>query len=230
MTNAEYSADQVRRSVVQRLEDLRRSGVTHWKKIKPVLVPPVSGTLVSSSQRSGNLTAVPARSQDPISVAAMPAPIHDASSSVSSLISIAKTNLFDELASSELAKKKTIAPSTSPPACVTFQPLDLPLAERVSGLAALAQRVATCTRCQELAATRTQTVFGVGNPQAKILFIGEAPGADEDKQGEPFVGRAGQLLNDVIKACRLRREDIYNCHTRNKSSDYFRSGTQSINF
>ena len=57
---------------------------------------------------------------------------------------------------------------------------------------------------------RTQTVFGVGNPHAKLVFIGEAPGADEDRQGEPFVGRAGQLLTDIItKGMKLRREDVY---------------------
>ncbi len=67
-------------------------------------------------------------------------------------------------------------------------------------------------RCPELASTRTQTVFGVGNPQARIVFVGEAPGADEDAQGEPFVGRAGKLLNDIIKACRLTREEIYICN------------------
>jgi DNA polymerase len=60
-----------------------------------------------------------------------------------------------------------------------------------------------------LASTRTQTVFGVGNPNAKICFFGEAPGADEDRQGEPFVGRAGQLLTKMIQACGLQREDIY---------------------
>ena len=73
----------------------------------------------------------------------------------------------------------------------------------------LAQEVAGCTRCHELACTRTQTVFGVGDPQARLVFLGEAPGADEDKQGEPFVGRAGQLLNKILEACGLRREDVY---------------------
>ena len=76
----------------------------------------------------------------------------------------------------------------------------------------LQREVAGCTRCTELACTRTQTVFGVGDPQARLCFIGEAPGADEDKQGEPFVGRAGQLLNKIIEACRLRREDVYICN------------------
>ena len=61
-----------------------------------------------------------------------------------------------------------------------------------------------------LGANRTQTVFGVGNPHAKLVFVGEAPGADEDRQGEPFVGRAGQLLTDIItKGMKLRREDVY---------------------
>lgn len=75
-------------------------------------------------------------------------------------------------------------------------------------LDALRATVAACTRC-ELHATRTQTVFGVGNPSARWMFIGEAPGADEDRQGEPFVGRAGQLLTSMIRALGLRREDVY---------------------
>jgi uracil-DNA glycosylase family 4 len=73
----------------------------------------------------------------------------------------------------------------------------------------LQQEVAACTLCGELAATRTQTVYGVGNPRARLCFLGEAPGADEDRRGEPFVGRAGQLLDKMIVACRMRREDVY---------------------
>jgi uracil-DNA glycosylase len=76
-------------------------------------------------------------------------------------------------------------------------------------LEVLRQEVAPCTRCHELATTRTQTVFGVGNPQARLCFMGEAPGADEDKRGEPFVGRAGQLLDKIIEACQLKREGVY---------------------
>jgi DNA polymerase len=72
----------------------------------------------------------------------------------------------------------------------------------------LRHRVAACTRC-ELHATRTQTVFGVGNRAARWMFIGEAPGAEEDRQGEPFVGRAGQLLTSMLKALGLAREDVY---------------------
>ena len=73
---------------------------------------------------------------------------------------------------------------------------------------ALAESVRRCTRCG-LHATRTQTVFGVGRRDAALMVIGEAPGAEEDRQGEPFVGPAGQLLNAMLRAIKLRREDVY---------------------
>ncbi len=72
----------------------------------------------------------------------------------------------------------------------------------------LRQRVAECTRCP-LHASRTQTVFGVGSATAQLLIIGEAPGAEEDRQGEPFVGRAGQLLNAMLAAIGLTRDEVY---------------------
>lgn len=81
-----------------------------------------------------------------------------------------------------------------------------------AALAQVCETVAKCTRCRELAETRTQTVFGVGNPTARVLFLGEAPGADEDRLGEPFVGRGGQLLDKIIEASKLKREEIYICN------------------
>ena len=76
-------------------------------------------------------------------------------------------------------------------------------------LEALREHIGDCQRCK-LAPHRTQIVFGVGNPQARLVFVGEAPGRDEDRQGEPFVGRAGQLLTEIItKGMKLRREDVY---------------------
>ena len=66
-----------------------------------------------------------------------------------------------------------------------------------------------CSRCKLHTLGRKQVVFGVGNPAADLMFVGEAPGADEDIQGEPFVGRAGQLLTKIIEAINLRREDVY---------------------
>jgi len=85
----------------------------------------------------------------------------------------------------------------------------LTLDERNEQLKVLNEKVCQCTLCDELATTRTQTVFGVGNPQTRLLLFGEAPGADEDRQGEPFVGRAGQLLDKIIEACTLKRSEIY---------------------
>lgn len=72
--------------------------------------------------------------------------------------------------------------------------------------------VKACTKCP-LHKTRTQTVFGSGNPKAQLVFVGEAPGAEEDRQGLPFVGRAGQLLTDIIvKGMKMKREDVYICN------------------
>jgi DNA polymerase len=77
--------------------------------------------------------------------------------------------------------------------------------ETLESLGAIAS---ACVRCR-LSGSRTQVVYGTGNPNADLMFIGEAPGRDEDLQGEPFVGRAGQLLTDIIKAMKLTRGDVY---------------------
>jgi uracil-DNA glycosylase family 4 len=81
--------------------------------------------------------------------------------------------------------------------------------DRGRALEIVQTEVAGCTQCGELAAARTQTVFGAGPGQARLVFLGEAPGADEDATGLPFVGRAGQLLTKIIEACTLRRDDVY---------------------
>jgi DNA polymerase len=84
--------------------------------------------------------------------------------------------------------------------------------QRRHELTVLAERVSTCPRCAELAATRTQTVFGTGPVDTELCLIGEAPGADEDRTGEPFVGAAGQLLNRILAACGMKREEVYICN------------------
>jgi DNA polymerase len=84
--------------------------------------------------------------------------------------------------------------------------------ERRHELKVLAERVSICPRCAELVSTRTQTVFGVGPLDPPLLLIGEAPGADEDRLGEPFVGAAGQLLNRILQACGFRRDEVYICN------------------
>src|SRR2546423_13104660 len=84
-----------------------------------------------------------------------------------------------------------------------------PAIDKAALLGPIQARVAVCTKCPHLARSRTQTVFGVGNSDAELMFIGEAPGADEDARGEPFVGRAGQLLTRIIETMGLTRDEVY---------------------
>ena len=97
------------------------------------------------------------------------------------------------------------------PVPVVAEQPKLDSAERVARLTVLATTVAGCTKC-ELHATRTQTVFARGNPDAELVFIGEGPGADEDVQGLPFVGKAGQLLDKMIAAMGLSEGEVYICN------------------
>jgi len=120
-------------------------------------------------------------------------------------------------AQSQPAQSQPAPPASSaqPPASPARAAASSPPAaggDKLAQLDVLKAEVAACTLCEELASTRTQTVFGVGNPNARLCFFGEAPGADEDRVGEPFVGRAGQLLDKIIEACKLRREDVYICN------------------
>ncbi len=80
-----------------------------------------------------------------------------------------------------------------------------------AGLQLVREELGDCQRCK-LCSTRTNIVFGVGNPDAHLVFVGEAPGADEDAQGEPFVGKAGQLLTKMIEAMGYARGDVYICN------------------
>jgi DNA polymerase len=106
-------------------------------------------------------------------------------------------------------------PAPAPALFEETPPAAAPAAEtgdRAAALAAIDAEVCDCHKCG-LSATRTHTVFGSGNPDAQLVFVGEAPGADEDRQGKPFVGKAGQLLTDIIvKGMKLRREDVYICN------------------
>jgi len=119
-----------------------------------------------------------------------------------------------------LPRQPPAAPSqedASVPQDLFAEPEDRPAgalspARRRQELATLAETVSGCTRCKELASTRTQTVFGVGPLDADVCFVGEAPGADEDRQGEPFVGAAGKLLDRIIVACGFQRNEVYICN------------------
>ncbi len=92
---------------------------------------------------------------------------------------------------------------------LSLERLQFVVPNKANLLAPVRERVRVCTKCPHLACSRTQTVFGVGNPDAELMFIGEAPGVDEDKQGEPFVGRAGQLLTRIIETMGFTRREVY---------------------
>ncbi len=174
------------RMLRQSLEDLQRAGVSHV----PRQMAEVAALLSRPSERASPAASTSApRAASPAANQTQPEQSPHPARTAS------------------LPQEQSAAMSQSSPLCPT-----LSRNQREAQLKGQAGQVAACTRCQELADTRTQTVFGVGNPEAEIMFVGEAPGADEDSQGEPFVGRAGQLLNKIIEACELTREEIYICN------------------
>jgi uracil-DNA glycosylase len=107
------------------------------------------------------------------------------------------------------ARKSSAAakPADIPPVLTSH--LEQGVTDPIAALKLIREDLGDCTRCKLHKQGRKQIVFGVGNPRAELMFVGEGPGADEDTQGEPFVGRAGQLLNNMIKAMGIRREDVY---------------------
>ena len=116
-------------------------------------------------------------------------------------LSTAESIPSEEVPLSQMSKSKPLVPDIAHAAPPELQ-------DRTAALHALREDIGDCTRCA-LHKHRTNIVFGVGDPHAELMFVGEAPGADEDAQGEPFVGRAGQLLNNMINAMGLRREQVY---------------------
>lgn len=99
---------------------------------------------------------------------------------------------------------------TAPPVAISNEPpLEITGSSKAEQLRHLAARASACLKCPHLVARRHNVVFGVGSPDAKLMFVGEAPGEDEDLQGEPFVGKAGQLLTKMIAAMGLSREQVY---------------------
>jgi len=202
----------------QKLEDLQRAGVTQLPCELADLVAELSQQTAVAPKSAGKSAkavtpakAIVATPQPASSVKTAPAEAPVQSSTPKSDTSPQPTSTAAPVARQFLPSSSGSMPeefsADTPRPCST-----LSLDERVASLSKAAEQVAACVRCQELAETRTQTVFGVGNPEADIMYIGEAPGADEDRQGEPFVGRAGQLLDKITEACKLTREEIYICN------------------
>jgi uracil-DNA glycosylase len=181
------------RSVRQELESLRRAGVDR--------IP--AWTSVASARRDQSLNDQPERSE---SQAAAMDDSHPRSVSP-------KPPAPPAPPSSPRARPSKVVPPTAPAplfGAPQFEKPVVPACDRQAILDALAATVSVCQKCPHLAETRTQTVFGVGSNEARLMFVGEAPGADEDRLGKPFVGRAGQLLTDMItKGMGLARDQVY---------------------
>jgi uracil-DNA glycosylase family 4 len=120
-------------------------------------------------------------------------------------IPVAISKSENRVSGSEVKAPENLVEATPFPVSALRSPV-LMKAER---LAELRAPVLACVKCPHLVQSRTQVVFGVGNPEAELMFVGEAPGADEDKQGEPFVGLAGQLLTKIIETMGYARSEIY---------------------
>jgi len=129
------------------------------------------------------------------------------SSASYSSYSTPQSELREEMSARKVAVVPTIAEDNIFE-IVTAKP-EYGSADPIAALKLIREDLGDCTRCKLHKQGRKQIVFGVGNPRAELMFVGEGPGADEDAQGEPFVGRAGQLLNNMIKAMGLQREDVY---------------------
>ena len=118
----------------------------------------------------------------------------------------APTTTIPAIEENAIPRRVTVSDQPVPP-LLSFGPV-LSAEQRPTALEAVRDLIGDCQRCQ-LAQGRNKLVFGVGDPNAQLMFVGEGPGADEDMQGEPFVGRAGQLLNNMIAAMGLKREQVY---------------------
>jgi DNA polymerase len=190
--------DELLDATIQHLEGLKSRGVRHVAvspetlralslpaklqpaNIKPQISPAVPAGAPQTVSRPENIFRASAPPAAPGIPATKPAPANSAEFS--------------------LALPGEVLPGQKPP-------LDPPA--KAAAFAALRERALACVKCANLAASRKTVVFGVGNPDAQLMFVGEAPGADEDEQGEPFVGRAGELLTKIIQATGLQRGDVY---------------------
>ena len=171
-------------ATIQHLEDLKSRGVRHVavapETLRALARPPAAASQISNFKSQMAKPAVSTPAAQPAIQSAIPAPVAEQKSL--------------------LALPGETAPSPVPP---------LDPQAKAAAFAALRERALACVKCPHLASSRKTVVFGVGSIDAQLMFVGEAPGADEDEQGEPFVGKAGQLLTKIIQATGLQRGDVY---------------------
>ncbi len=174
-------------ATIQHLEDLKSRGVRHVavapETLRALAQPPVKESQLGKSASIGAPSTASARREFQAQAGTVPGAPQPA---------IEQANL--------LALPGETVPSSAP---------SLDPQAKAAAFAALRERALACVKCPHLASSRKTVVFGVGSIDAQLMFVGEAPGADEDEQGEPFVGKAGQLLTKIIQATGLQRADVY---------------------
>jgi DNA polymerase len=179
-------------ATIRHLEDLKSRGVRH---------------LAVTPETLRALAQPPPKTAAPILPAARPTIIPP------KLEPVARTETVLPENSIVMPPKKTVVPAPSAEEIISAAGARALIVrtphEKIAAFNALRERALVCVKCPHLAASRKNVVFGVGNIDAKLMFVGEAPGADEDEEGEPFIGRAGQLLTKIIQATGLERSDVY---------------------
>lgn len=200
-----------KRAVAQLLQHLSAAGVTHVPRVD--LQKRAIAAVAEASVAAPGVRSVPAISAG---TAAAPAGVASSRSSTQAARSAAPPKPLRRASglinADELDASTVRVPARLPQVDAAISgALETP-ADRESAMCALRGVVAGCQRCPELASRRRQTVFGIGSVSARILLVGEAPGQEEDETGEPFVGAAGQLLDRILTASQLRREDLYICN------------------
>jgi DNA polymerase len=205
-------------ATLQHLETLKARGVRHLVVSTETLralsqpAPRISHSSSSSSSSSspallaGTVEAGPRTAPvTPRAQVSAPALVPAAATPVPATLAVSPTPRPEVpvLVPDRTAEVPALARNSALPAPAT------PIADKRTAFAALRERTQVCVLCPHLVASRKTVVFGVGNPDAQLMFVGEAPGVDEDEQGEPFVGRAGELLTKIIQATGLQRGDVF---------------------
>jgi DNA polymerase len=180
-------------ATIQHLEDLKARGVRHVavspETLRALAQPPVAESPISNlkSERASVTLGAPVSDPARLGNSVRAGPEAGTPQPAAEQVSL-------------LALPGETIPPQSPP---------LDPQAKAAAFAALRERALACVKCEHLATTRKNVVFGVGSIDAQLMFVGEAPGGDEDEQGEPFVGKAGQLLTKIIQAMGLQRGDVY---------------------
>jgi DNA polymerase len=182
--------DQLLDATIQHLEHLKANGVRHVSVSPESLQALAQSAARVAPQDAPVQPSIPGRETPPSPPVVPDKPPHSKPEAAPAAV--------------EFALPLGLPGETPPPAAAPLSP-----EAKAAAFAELRERALACVKCEHLASSRKNVVFGVGNINADLMFVGEAPGADEDEQGEPFVGKAGQLLTKIIETMGLKRGDVY---------------------